>query len=66
MKSTIQLDTKDIRQILSIFFDIPPEKVIPNRYTFSIEGIDEAEIVSKIRRETGTNRQTKTDIPRDG
>lgn len=48
MKTTVQLDSKDIREILAKFFNIPAEDVIPNRYSFSIANMSTEEIEKKI------------------
>ena len=49
----VQLDSKDTREIIARFLGIPIERVIPNRYNFSIEGMSAEEIERKI---TGTER----------
>lgn len=49
MKSTITLDSKDVRIILAKFFEVPLEKIIPNRYNFSIEGMTAEEVEKKIK-----------------
>lgn len=49
MKTTVQLETKDVREIISRFLGIPIEDVIPNRYNFSIAGISAEEIAKKIQ-----------------
>ena len=33
MKTTVQLENKDVREIIAKFLHIPVENVIPNRYT---------------------------------
>ena len=49
MKTTVQLDSKDVREIIARFFGIPIENVIPNRYSFSIANMSAEEIEKKIR-----------------
>lgn len=49
MKSTVQLESKDVRAILAKFFGVPLEKIIPNRYSFSIEGMTAEEVEKKIK-----------------
>lgn len=51
MKSTVQLEAKDIRAIIARFLGIPIEDVIPNRYNFSVAGISAEEIEKKLRGE---------------
>lgn len=49
MKTTVQLDSKDVREIIAKFLDIPVEDVIPNRYSFGIANRSAEEIENKIR-----------------
>lgn len=49
MKTTVQLDSKDVRAIIAKFFGIPIENVIPNRYSFSIANMSAEEIEKKIK-----------------
>lgn len=49
MKTTVQLDAKDVRLIISKALDIPVEDVIPNRYNFSIANHSAKEIEEKIK-----------------
>lgn len=49
MKTTVQLESKDVREIISSFLGIPIEDVIPNRYNFSIAGMSAEEIAKKIQ-----------------
>jgi len=48
MKTTVQLESKDVRLIIAKFFGIPVEDVIPNRYSFSIANMTADEIVKRI------------------
>lgn len=51
MKTTIQLESKDVREIIAKFLDIPMENVIPNRYSFSIANLSAEEIERRINAE---------------
>ena len=55
MKTTVQLENKEVREIIARFLDIPLESVIPNRYNFSIVGMTAEEIKERVmnRIETG-------------
>ena len=48
MKPTIQLDSKDVRMIVSKFLGIPLEDVIPQRYGYAISGMSAEEIEKRI------------------
>jgi len=48
MKTVINLETKDVRIIISKFLRIPEEDVIPNRYSFAVSGLTEAQILERI------------------
>jgi len=48
MKTVVNLETKDVRIIIAKFFGIPVESVIPNRYSFSIEGLSAEAIAERI------------------
>lgn len=48
MKTTVQLDSKDVREIIAKFLDIPVEDVIPNRYSFSVANMSTEEIGKRI------------------
>lgn len=50
MKSTVTLETKDIREIIAKFLGIALEDVIPNRYTFSVSGMTAEQIAEKIKK----------------
>lgn len=50
MKSTVTLESKDIREIIAKFLGVTIEDVIPNRYTFSVVGISESEIEQKLKK----------------
>lgn len=50
MKSTVTLETKDIREIIAKFLGISQEDVIPNRYTFSVSGMTAEQIAEKIKK----------------
>lgn len=48
MKTTIQLESKDVRVIIAKFLGLKLEDVIPNRYSFSIASMSESEIRQKM------------------
>ena len=48
MKTTVQLESKEVRTIISKYLNIPLEQVIPNRYNFSVTGLSAEEIEKKI------------------
>ena len=52
MKTTIQLESKDVRAIIARFLGISIENVIPNRYNFSVVGMSAEEIEKKISRDS--------------
>ena len=49
MKTTVQLENKDVREIIAKFLQIPVENVIPNRYNFSIANMSAEEIERRIK-----------------
>jgi len=48
MKTTVNLENKDVREIIAKFLGIKVEQVIPQRYTFGIEGMSASEIERRI------------------
>ena len=48
MKTTVQLENKDVRIIVAKFLNIPEDQVIPMRYNFAIEGLSAEEISRRI------------------
>lgn len=48
MKTTVQLDSKDVRIIIAKFLGVAVDDVIPNRYSFSIANLSADEIERKI------------------
>ena len=54
MKTTVQLESKDVRLIIARFLGIPIEDVIPNRYSFSIAGLSAEEIEKRLKSTTGS------------
>lgn len=48
MKTTVQLESKDVRKMIAKFLGITEEQVIPNRYNFSVTGLSAEEIEKKI------------------
>ena len=53
MKTTVQLESKDVRNIIANFLHIPVEDVIPNRYNFSVANLSAEEIERRIRKVKG-------------
>lgn len=49
MKTTVQLESKDVREIIAKFLQIPVEDVIPNRYSFSVANMSVEDIGKKIK-----------------
>ena len=49
MKTTVQLESKDVREIIAKVLTIPIENVIPGRYSFSIDGLSAEEIEKRIK-----------------
>lgn len=49
MKTTVQLESRDVREIISRFLGVPLEDVIPNRYSFSVAGMSAGEIEKRIK-----------------
>lgn len=48
MTPTIQLDSKDVRKALALFFGVPVSDIIPNRYSFGIANKSVEEIQAKL------------------
>lgn len=48
MKTTVSLESKDVREIVAKFLGVKTEQVIPNRYSFSVTGMEAAEIARLI------------------
>lgn len=48
MKTTVNLENKDVREIIARFLGVKVEQVIPQRYTFGIEGMIADEITKRI------------------
>ena len=49
MKTTVLLESRDVREIIAKFLDIDTEDVIPNRYSFGISNMSAEEIEAKIK-----------------
>lgn len=49
MKTTVQIESKDVREIIAKFLCIPIEDVIPNRYSFSIANKNAEEIEKALK-----------------
>ena len=48
MKTTVQLETKDVREIIARFLGVALEDVIPQRYSFSVANMSAEEIEKRI------------------
>jgi len=48
MKPIVQLESKDVREIIAKFLGIRLEDVIPSRYSFSVANMTAEEIQKKI------------------
>ena len=48
MRTTVNLENKDVREIIAKFLGIKVDQVIPQRYTFGIEGMSAEEITQRI------------------
>lgn len=48
MKTTVTLESKDVRQIIANYLRIRIEDVIPNRYSFAIANLSAEEIERRI------------------
>lgn len=48
MKTTVQLDSKDVRIVIAKFLGVSVDDVIPNRYSFSVANLSADEIERKI------------------
>jgi len=49
MKTTVNLENKDVRIIIAKFLGVRLEDVIPNRYSFGVANMPAEEIERKIR-----------------
>lgn len=49
MKTTVQLESKDVRTILAKFLGIKVDDIIPNRYSFSVANMSAEDIERKIK-----------------
>lgn len=48
MKTTVTLETKDVREIIAKFLGVKIEDVIPNRYSFGVANMSAEEIEQRI------------------
>lgn len=48
MKSTVSLESKDVREIIAKFLGVKTENVIPSRYSYSVTGMEAGEIARLI------------------
>lgn len=49
MKTTVQLESKDVRTILAKFLGVKIDDIIPNRYSFSVANMSAEDIEKKIK-----------------
>ena len=49
MKTTVTLDSKDVRAIIVKFLNVSLEDVIPNRYSFSVANMTADEIERRLK-----------------
>lgn len=49
MKTTVVLESKDVRVIIAKFLGISVDDVIPNRYSFGVSGMSAEEIEKRIK-----------------
>ena len=56
-KTTVNLETKDLRKILALFLNVREEQIIPNRYSFGVEGLSAEAISAKITQAEGKPRE---------
>lgn len=49
MKTTVTLDSKDVRSIIAKFLNVSLEDVIPNRYSFSVANMAADEIERRLK-----------------
>ena len=49
MKTTVQLESKDVRTMIARFLGIKFEDVIPNRYSYSVTGISAEDVEKKLK-----------------
>lgn len=48
MKTTVNLENKDVREIIARFLGVKLEDVIPNRYSFGVTNMPAEEIERRI------------------
>ncbi len=49
MKTIVNLETKDVREIIAKYLGIPEDDVIPNRYSFGIANMTVEQIEAKLK-----------------
>ena len=59
MKTTVQLESKDVRTILAKFLGVKLDDIIPNRYSFSVANMSAEEIEKKIKGNDGQEPPTE-------
>lgn len=55
MKTTVNLDNKDVRVIIARFLGVKLEDVIPNRYSFGVTNMPADEIERRIYAQEGSS-----------
>ena len=55
MKTTVNLDNKDVRVIIARFLGVKLEDVIPNRYSFGVTNMPAEEIERRIYAQEGSS-----------
>lgn len=48
MKTTVQLESRDVREIIARFLGVTAEDVIPNRYSYAVANLSAEEIERRI------------------
>ena len=49
MKTSVQLETKEIRAILAKALRLDEKQVVPTRYSFAIEGVPAEEVAKRLK-----------------
>lgn len=59
MKTTVNLESKDVRVIIAKFLGVRLEDVVPNRYSFGIANMSAEEIERKLAAPAGSQTGKK-------
>lgn len=54
MKTTVNLESKDVRVIIAKFLGVRLEDVVPNRYSFGVANLSAEEIERKLAAPVGS------------